>query len=163
MKLILTRELGRLAKWLRIFGLDTIYFKQPRFARLLLVAMKENRIILTKNTRIGNHRGVRIVRIKSDILSEQLSQSFKELNIEPKEDKMFSRCTICNEELTIIPKDEAKSRVPELVFQAQEKFLACPKCSRVYWQGTHWGNVSQIMEEIMANNQKPENRSRKNE
>ena len=148
MKLILTRELGRLAKWLRIFGFDAAYFKQPRFAKLLLTAMKEDRIILTKNTRIGKHRGVRIVRIKSDILSEQLSQSFKELNTEPEQDKMFSRCTICNQELKMVAKDEVKSKVPEFVFEAQEKFLVCPKCSRIYWQGTHWGNVSDVLKKI---------------
>lgn len=148
MKLILTRELGRLAKWLRIFGLDSVYFKQPRFAKLLLTAMKEDRIILTKNTRIGKHRGVRIVRITSDILSEQLAQAFKELDITPEQDKMFRRCTICNEELKNIAKDEVKSKVPELVFAAQEKFLACPKCSRIYWQGSHWGNVSDVLKAI---------------
>lgn len=148
MKLILTRELGRLAKWLRIFGFDTIYFKQPRFSKLLLVAMQENRIIVTKNTRIGNHRGVRIVRVVSNILKEQLCEVFKSLGINIEEMRLFCRCTICNQELTRVSKDEVKGKVPEFVFDTQNEFLACNKCSRIYWQGTHWGNVKEVLDSI---------------
>lgn len=148
MKLILTRELGRLAKWLRIFGFDTTYFKQPRFAKLLLVAMQENRIIITKNTRIGNHRGVRIVRVQSNILKEQLCEVFKLLGINVEEMRLFSRCTICNEELVRVKKEAVCGKVPEFVFDTQNEFLSCNKCSRVYWQGTHWGNVKEVLDSI---------------
>ncbi|MFC1709300.1 Mut7-C RNAse domain-containing protein [Candidatus Omnitrophota bacterium] len=30
--------------------------------------------------------------------------------------------------------------------ETQEDFCQCLQCSRVYWQGTHWGNVQEILD-----------------
>jgi uncharacterized protein with PIN domain len=61
---------------------------------------------------------------------------------------MFTRCILCNEPLTDIAKEKARGRIPEYVFKTQDKFVCCPKCSRIYWQGTHWGNVVDTLKEI---------------
>lgn len=148
MKFILTKELGRLSKWLRILGYDTVYFTQENKGLLLVEALRDNRIILTRNSRMPQAKGIRIINIASDYLQDQMRQLFKDLNIKPDEDTMFSRCTICNAELSQIDKDRAKDRVPEYVFKTQDDFLTCCQCGRIYWQGTHWGNVSKILEEI---------------
>ena len=72
---------------------------------------------------------------------------------------MFSRCTICNEALLKIDKEEVKDRAPKYVFEAKQDFTSCPKCQRIYWQGSHWGNVNQILKEISS---KTENRVQEN-
>ena len=64
---------------------------------------------------------------------------------------MFSRCIICNVELEDIDKAKVKDKVPEYVFKTQGEFITCPKCQRIYWQGTHWGNVRRCLEEIESN------------
>ena len=61
---------------------------------------------------------------------------------------MFSRCTICNIELTQVGKHQIQDKVPEYVFQTQEKFYTCKNCLRIYWAGTHWGNVSGALKEL---------------
>ncbi|HIE36152.1 MAG TPA: hypothetical protein EYP89_02825 [Candidatus Omnitrophica bacterium] len=48
MKFILTKELGRLARWMRILGFDTIYFKSDNIGTLIVEALRENRIIITR-------------------------------------------------------------------------------------------------------------------
>lgn len=149
MKFIVTPELGRLAKWLRIVGFDAIYFTQSNFSSLLIQALRDNRIILTRNLySINKARGVKLVQIKSDQVSQQLKQVLKELNLKPDSERMFSRCTICNAELNEIDKQQVKDRVPEYVFNTQDKFYTCVSCRRIYWSGTHWGNVSKILKEI---------------
>jgi len=149
MKFILTPELGRLAKWLRILGFDAAYFPQVNFAFLLVQALRDNRIILTRNSRFVNRaRMTRFVQINSDQPIEQLKQVCKELGIKPNEDTMFSRCIICNTQLREVNKHEVKDRVPEYVFNTQDDFFICPCCQRLYWQGTHWGNVAQTVEAI---------------
>lgn len=75
----------------------------------------------------------------------------KVLNIAPNTDKMFTRCIVCNVELIPVNKEKIKEKVPEYVFTTQQNFIACPKCNRVYWQGTHWGNVQDILKEIKWN------------
>jgi len=148
MKLLLTRELGRLAKWLRILGFDTEYFKEANISSLIIQALRENRVIITRNHRLPRSAGLRIVLIKEEKLKEQLREVLKALEISLDSVLMFSRCIICNEELVEIAKDQIKDRVPEYVFNTQKDFISCPKCERIYWQGTHWGNVETILKEI---------------
>ncbi|MFZ5799944.1 MAG: Mut7-C RNAse domain-containing protein, partial [Candidatus Omnitrophota bacterium] len=52
MKFILTRELGRLARWLRILGFDTVYFRGCNRSSLVITALREGRIIVTRNLRL---------------------------------------------------------------------------------------------------------------
>lgn len=149
MRLLLTRELGRLAKWLRILGLDAEYCREDKLGSLIVQALKDNRIILTRNQRLAQDRGIRIIVIKEEKIKAQLRQVLKELKISAEADSMFTRCILCNEELAAIAKEEVKKRVPEYVFKTKENFITCPKCQRIYWQGTHWGNVQEVLKDII--------------
>ncbi|MFH1655186.1 MAG: Mut7-C RNAse domain-containing protein [Candidatus Omnitrophota bacterium] len=148
MKFIATKELGRLVKWMRIAGFDTEYFKEDNHSKLKITALRESRVILTRNTKLSKPRGIKSVQIKSELLNDQMREVFKELKIKPDKDSMFSRCTICNAELVSVEKNKIKHKVPEYVFETQEEFVVCPTCQRVYWQGTHWGNVQDTLKEI---------------
>ena len=147
-KFIVTRELGRLAKWLRILGFDTTYHNIDNVSTLVITALREDRIILTRNTKIGQHRGIKIIKVNSDFVKEQLTQVLGDLKISPRQDLMFSRCIICNKELIAIEKTSIKDKVPEFVYNTQEEFVSCPVCGRIYWQGTHWGNVKEIIAKL---------------
>lgn len=148
MKFLLTQELGKLAKWLRILGFDAAYFNGDNFGSLIIDALRDERIILTRNQRLPQSRGVKIILMKSEKLKNQISEVLMTLKIKPDSDMMFTRCIICNEKLVDIPKEKVKGRVPEYVFKTQGNFITCPKCQRIYWRGTHWGKVTQTLEEI---------------
>jgi len=151
MKFILTKELGRLAKWLRILGFDTVYYNQDNLSSLIIQALRDERIILTRNGRLPQTRGLKIVLIKNEKIKKQVEEILQTLKISLKPEMMFSRCILCNTELVDIAKDKVKDKVPEYVFNTQEDFITCPKCQRIYWQGTHWGNVQKALEEIKWN------------
>lgn len=151
MKFILTKELGRLAKWLRILGFDTLYFNQNNSGSLIVQALRDERVILTRNQRLPQARGVRIIRIRAETLKGQIPQTLEALNIKLDSKCMFTRCILCNETLIDIEKEKVKDRIPEYVFNTQSDFVRCPKCNRVYWQGTHWGNVIDTLKEIDKN------------
>ena len=151
MKFILTKELGRLAKWLRILGFDTVYYNQDNPSSLIIAALRDERIILTRNQRLPQARGLKILLIKNEKIKKQVEEVLKTLKIRPDPEIMFSRCILCNEELADMAKDKVKDKVPEYVFNTQEDFITCPKCQRIYWQGTHWGNVQKTLEEIKWN------------
>lgn len=148
MKFLLTRELGRLATWLRILGFDTAYFNQNNPSSLIIQALREDRIILTRNQRLPKAGGIRIVLIKAQKVQAQLKETLDVLQLKPEKKLMFSRCCLCNLELVEIDKEKVKDKVPEYVFKTQDNFTTCPQCKRIYWQGTHWGNASQILEGI---------------
>jgi len=148
LKFILTKELGRLSRWLRILGYDSEYFQSDNSGSLIIRALRDNRIILTRNHHLPQLRGVRIVLIKTECLKEQLPELVKVLGLKPEAAKMFSRCLLCNMELVIADKEKIKDKVPEYVFETQDDFLSCPACQRIYWNGTHWGNVAKTLREI---------------
>jgi len=148
MKFLLTRELGKLAKWLRILGFDTEYSCQDNNSSLIVWALRDERVILTRNHRLPQTRGVKIVIIKDELLKGQVKQVAQILGVQPDPQMMFRRCVICNAQLEGISKEKVKESVPEYVFNTQEEFTTCPKCSRIYWKGTHWGNVQKAIDEI---------------
>jgi len=150
MKFLLSRELGRLAKWLRILGFDTAYFNQDNTSSLIIQALRDNRVIITRNHRLAKSCRLKTALVKSEKLKEQLVQILKELKLNINSDMMFTRCIICNVILEEVDKEKIKDKVPEYVFKTQVNFIACPKCKRIYWSGTHWGNVAKTLKEIGA-------------
>ncbi|MGE5196916.1 MAG: Mut7-C RNAse domain-containing protein [Deltaproteobacteria bacterium] len=148
MRFILTRELGRLVRWLRILGYDTVYFNRDNTSALIIQALRDNRVILTRNHRAAASARAKTVLLQSENIKNQLLEILKELKPGINSDMMFTRCIICNAELIGIDKDKVRERVPEYVFNTQESFLTCPLCRRIYWQGTHWGNVRAVLKEI---------------
>lgn len=149
MKLILSRELGRLSRWLRILGIDAAYFAGDNLSSLLIQALREERIILTRNHRLTSASGVKVVLIRDETLKGQMKEILAALEIKLDSGLMFRRCIICNRELVKVDKEEARNRVPEYVFKTQQNFTSCPVCKRIYWQGSHWGNVETTLKEIV--------------
>jgi hypothetical protein len=150
LRFILTKELGRLAKWLRILGYDSEYFTEDNASSLIITALRDGRIILTRNSRLPQPKGVKILLIEAEKIKAQISETLKKLKITPEENLMFTRCILCNVELAPVAKEKVKDKVPEYVYETQEAFITCPKCQRIYWQGTHWGNVEKTLKEILS-------------
>lgn len=128
--------LGRLAKWLRILGYDTRYFKVCPDHYLARVARAEDRILLTRDHELSHRRGLRTILIQSEELEEQIHQVILEVGLPPGD--TFGRCPVCNEPLRQIDRQAAKSLVPPYVWRTQRTFRQCPACKRVFWPGTHW-------------------------
>lgn len=148
MKFLITAELGRLCRWLRLLGYDTQLYKSTNISALIISAIRESRIILTRDRKVPAYRGARVVRVSSDFLKDQLAETTKELGLVADEKQMFTRCILCNEPLSGIKKEAVRKAVPEYVFKTQEDFVKCPVCNRIYWPGTHWGNALKYLEEI---------------
>ena len=146
MKFIVAKELGRLAKWLRIMGYDAAYFNKDEKRELVIRSLREERIILSRDSRMSRYSGIRFVHVESDFVEEQVKQILAKLNMKPDEERLFSRCVVCNEPLIEIGKVEVKDKVAPYVYETQEHFMTCPGCSRIYWQGTHWANVKKLVE-----------------
>ena len=142
MKLLADTMLGRLAKWLRMLGYDTMYVVDADSYSVLRSARVEDRLLLTRDRDLTTRRGVRTLYIESDTLEEQLRQVF--LTLGPLETPARPRCSVCNRELHDLPRELAVSRVPPFIHKTHESFKVCPKCQRVYWRGSHWRRIQKI-------------------
>ena len=149
MKFIVSKELGRLAKWLRILGFDSKFYREDNLSTLIILALREERLILTRNGSLSRFPGPRVVKITSDFVEKQIKQVIRQLKLKPKAKAMFSRCVICNLELKPVAKTKVKNKVPPYVAKTQNDFLSCAKCKRIYWQGTHWGNARKYLNKLL--------------
>ena len=126
--------LGRLAKWLRILGLDAAF---PRSAP------SEGRVFVTTK-RCAPSRTV--IRIAAGTLEGQVREVIVGSGIELHPDRIFSRCLLCNVPVRAVPRDSVARRVPVGVFMITSTFHECPECGRVYWQGSHEPRVRRRLE-----------------
>jgi len=151
-KFIATGELGRLAKWLRILGFDTALVapRQDGSERreIVLRSLREERVILTRSSRMSLYAGTRLVQVKSDFVEDQVAQVLKELGLGVDTALLFSRCVVCNEPLAEVPKDSVRGDVTPYIFETQERFKRCGACGRIFWQGTHWALVQKFLQKI---------------
>ena len=135
--------LGRLAKWLRLLGYDTLYDPTLDDAALATVARAEERIVLTRDHALSERRGTRSILVTSQVPREQLSQLRRELGIGPV--APLSRCSLCNHPLEAMERDRAEGLVPPYVFATHTRFWRCAACGRLYWLGSHCARMGAVM------------------
>jgi len=143
MKFIADCMLGKLAKWLRLIGCDTEYVHDAQDDELVRRALREDRILLTRDGTLAGRRMVRgrSFLIESEETGKQLRQVIERFGIRIDSDGLFTRCIICNEPMEDVPKLSVKRLVPPYVYKTQERFGRCPSCGKVYWRGTHVEHV----------------------
>ena len=151
---IVDSNAGKLARWLRMMGYDALFFNDIEDGRLVDMAMKEGRVVVTRDTQIAKRRVVangslRVILTRDDDPRRQLLQVMKELSLDCRQ-MQFTRCLECNRRLKPRSKEDVKDLVPPYVFSTQTQYMQCPSCSRVYWQGTHWQRMKSALEEITA-------------
>ncbi|UCB58697.1 MAG: Mut7-C RNAse domain-containing protein [Thermoplasmatales archaeon] len=145
MKFLCDQMLGTLAKWLRIYGLDTLYATDDLDDnKLIEIAKKENRILITRDIQLiykSRRENIKSIKVTEKNIDEQLNQVLKKVKI----DKEFflSRCLLCNSLVSEINKNDIKNKVPNRIFKNNENFWYCKKCDKIYWQGSHFKNMIQ--------------------
>jgi uncharacterized protein len=130
--------LGRLARWLRILGHDTVYFRTIEDADLVVLARNEGRILLTRDTRLVQRRAARdALLVESPYLELQLRQLARWGGTGFLAPGLCPRCPECNEPTLPAAKETVGDRVPLYVLRTQTRFRECRRCRRLYWKATH--------------------------
>jgi uncharacterized protein with PIN domain len=138
-KFLVDFMLGRLAKWLRIFGYNTAYATDKNSSSIIIKSLKENRILVTRDHRLSRKRAWKLVLINSDHLAGQMKQLMQETGITVSQSRFFTRCTLCNSPIEqVTQKENIKELVPEYVYNTQDIFSQCTSCKKIYWRGTHF-------------------------
>jgi hypothetical protein len=136
------RTLGRLARWLRVLGFDAAYRKELPGDRLLTLAAREDRVLLTRDGRLRDPRGrARVVRIHSEQFREQLRELDRVLPLGGVETRP-QRCVECNEVVQPVALADVPDSVPAYVRATQTDFRRCPRCRRVFWPATHFTRMA---------------------
>ena len=148
MKFFCDDNLGRLAKWLRTLGYDTRFQLDIEDGELVSIALKEDRIILSRDTRLSRFKiEDRYLLIQSEKPLEQLKQVLDHLELKIDKDLLFSRCLVCNQVLQKVEKEKIKDRLYPYVYQTQDNFVYCSVCDRIYWPATHVERMTKKLSE----------------
>jgi uncharacterized protein with PIN domain len=159
--------LGRLAKSLRTLGYDTAYTPDIEDSDLKLTALREGRVLLTRDHEVAETSlPVRVVFVRSDHIEEQLVQVVDELGLEvgfDGEEGSFTRCLVCNVPVEEVERESVRGRVPPYVFDTQERFARCPSCDRVYWAATHVERAREWLDRVLGTASGPKDASAREE
>jgi hypothetical protein len=145
--LLVDAMLGRLARWLRLMGYDTAYWRDGSDLALIRQARAESRLIVTRDHQLAGRRGICAILIASELLDGQILEVRAALgSLSPATPEPFTRCPECNGELHDLSHEDAHELVPAYVWHTQQVFRHCPGCGRVYWKGTHWPGLRSRLE-----------------
>ena len=147
-RFIVDSMLGDLARWLRILGYDTLYYRNAPDPRIVKVALEQGRIIVTRDRGLAilaRKKGARYVLVRGERIEEVLAEVAAATGIALYADPSRSRCPLCNGVLRHVQRHEVKDRVPPEVYARYEDFWVCTRCGQVYWRGSHWRMIEETL------------------
>ncbi|MGD8311237.1 MAG: Mut7-C RNAse domain-containing protein [Gammaproteobacteria bacterium] len=151
-RFVLDTNLGRLARYLRLLGFDSLYRNDYDDRTIAAIAAKQQRTVLTRDRALLQHRiitrgyFVRAVRPREQV--GEVLQRFDLYGLF----RPFSRCTRCNGELHAVEKAAIAERLEPKTRKYFDKFRICRDCRQIYWQGSHHDRALRL---IAAFRQKP--------
>ncbi|MDO8122959.1 MAG: Mut7-C RNAse domain-containing protein [Candidatus Hermodarchaeota archaeon] len=153
-RFILDGMLGSLARWLRLFGYDTLYSDTQSDDEIL--DLIQDRVLLTRDIELiarARAQGFKALNPGEGSVETMLESLQDKLGVRFTEDPNRSRCSQCNTPVRLVPKEEVEGDVPEGSFKRHHKFWRCtnPACQKVYWQGRHWIRIRRILNQLGSN------------
>jgi len=129
--------LGRLARWLRVAGYDTRHEAGIRDADLARAALREGRLILTRDRSLPEEWSLEdVLVLESQDALGLLGEVGRRFRLDWRR-RAFSRCSRCNARVEPVARAAVADRVPQGVLARGLALAGCPECGRVYWEGSH--------------------------
>lgn len=148
-KFILDVHLGKLARLLRMLGFDTLYRNDYEDSEIIETAVRENRIILTrdigilKNSAVTHGYWLRSTESEEQII-EVLDHFDLYSQIQP-----FHRCLTCNGLIGRVDKDDIRDELPPKIAEFFNEFYQCQECEKIYWKGSHYQKMESKIKKIL--------------
>lgn len=151
MKFVCDDNLGKLARYLRLMGFDTAFITPISDPELIALMLKEDRLVITRDTRLAERiEPDKVAVIDTDFPDQQLLQIITKFNLPVEPDKFFSRCLICNELCHDISRESIKDKVFPYILRTKNQFRQCPKCQRIFWQGSHYNRMLTKLNQLLG-------------
>lgn len=137
LRFLVDENVARLALLLRALGFDTAYDRTWDDEHIAELAVKEGRVILTRDRALLKRSAIEHGRlIRSQIVDEQLLEVLRHFRVTNRV-RAFSRCLRCNVVTEPVDKAEIQHILEPKTRIHYYLFRRCPMCKRIYWHGTH--------------------------
>ncbi|WP_295801214.1 Mut7-C RNAse domain-containing protein [uncultured Microbulbifer sp.] len=149
-RFVLDCHLGRLARYLRMLGFDSLFYGECSDARLVEISVQEQRILLTRDLELLKRKALtHAYYVRTTRPLNQVTEVVKRLQLQ-NSFQPFSRCTVCNGQLAKVAKEEVWSEVPANSRHAFSEFARCTRCGRIYWKGSHFERMQRLVKKLKA-------------
>ena len=145
--------LGKLARWLRMLGHNVIYDIKLNDSTLLELAKKESRTLLTRDLELYQRaisRDLDAFYVEGNTEQDRLAALAKRYNLALTIDMEKSHCPICNTKLEAASKEQLTGELEKNTYTFYDDFWKCPNCGQIYWQGAHWKQITNTLNEAQT-------------
>lgn len=137
-KLICDSHLGKLARTLRILGLDTLWQPAWDVDELVERALREERVVLSRGRALLKRREMdRAQLIRANDPYTQAAEVLARWKPSGPVAR-FGRCSVCNGRLRAVDRTDIEERIPPRTALWLDDYYLCERCDRLYWHGTHF-------------------------
>lgn len=149
-RFVLDTHLGRLASYLRVMGLDTLYRNGYADDELARISSETQRILLTRDPGLLKRRIVTYgYWVRETEPEHQLHEILTRFDLLAAVSP-FRRCLRCNGLLEPVDKRKILDRLLPETREHYDEFWICPSCDQVYWRGSHYRRMEQLVRRTLA-------------
>ncbi len=149
-RFIVDAHLGKLARYLRMLGFDTLYRNDFEDQEIIRIAREEHRIILTRDKLLLKAPLVTHgYYVRTTNKHEQLIEVVHKFDLYSRF-RSFTRCMTCNTPLEPKSREEIRSLVGAETLQCFREFYYCPACQKVFWKGSHFERMEKMILSIIT-------------
>ena len=142
-------HLRKLARLLRLLGLDVLHSNSYTNAELVSISRGEGRILLTRDRAVLKYSNLTHgYWVRSVYAQEQAIEVFQRFDLS-RQVSPFTRCSLCNGLLERIPKADALDRIPPKTAGWLDDYFECTVCRKLYWKGTHSERIHNLIAQIL--------------
>ncbi|BDY13274.1 Mut7-C RNAse domain-containing protein [Hydrogenimonas cancrithermarum] len=145
-------HLAKVAKYLRLLGFDTLY-RNDITDNELFGMCRFGRIGITCDRRLQERLPESIVVLPCEEAPKQVRRLSAMFDL-ARYAHPFSRSLCCNRTMQPCDKREFFSKIPKETYRWRNGFWICPKCKKIYWQGTHAGRMRQKIIDLLGVSEK---------
>jgi len=147
LRFLVDGNVGRLARYLRMAGMDTLYNPKWSETDLLHILQADARVLLSRNLDLLKRKQIvfgRYIRASDPALQLKEVLSLFSITSLP---QSLTRCLQCNHVLQPVAKEDILPRLEPLTIRYFEVFKICPSCDKIYWQGSHVDRMMTLLAE----------------
>jgi uncharacterized protein with PIN domain len=150
-RFVLDIHLGKLATYLRMLGFDTLYRNDYPDEELARLSHNQKRILLSRDRGLLK-RGLVThgYCVRETAPFSQLVEIVRRFDLSGSAEP-FRRCLRCNGLLRCVSKEEIVDRLLPATIQYNNDFRRCQGCGRVYWKGSHYQRMQQVVDQALRN------------
>ena len=150
-KLLVDAMLGKIARKLRIFGLDTSYSNTIADDDILNEAENDGRIVITKDKQLhakAIKNGLECILLDEGSEIEHLIKIRNHLGLKKFDiDMCLTRCPLCNLQLSKAQNDDLAD-IPQKTLHWVQEFWKCKRCNKIYWRGSHFIKLNHLLKSV---------------